>query len=265
MPPSPLARTGFTIESSARRPGPHAGPAGRRDVRRLPAPSWPTRPTAGTGTRSSAARTAGRASRSSSTCPTTGRATTMAGFPLCARVRRRSTPTRPTGASTPRPSPATTAARRSTSSRPAGRRRPLTGRRRRWRAAARALLADGRDRRGQGARRLPPRLRRDGRRRGRRACASARTAATSRSRSWCADLDGGPRGRRGRPTPRPPCSPTPRRPVVLLRQRRTPAAARSPPTVAPGNPRPGRDAAAYTPVHHLLFGLPGDPPGPRCW
>ena len=37
------------------------------------------------------------------TCPTTGPATTMAGFPLCARLRRRSTPTRPTAASTPRP------------------------------------------------------------------------------------------------------------------------------------------------------------------
>ncbi len=56
-------------------------------------------------------------------------------------------------------------------------------------AAAVADLRAGRDRRGQGPRRLPPRLRRD-RRRGRRAaCATASGAGPSRSRSWS-----GPRG-----------------------------------------------------------------------
>ncbi|HST48471.1 MAG TPA: carbamoyltransferase HypF [Jatrophihabitans sp.] len=53
----------------------------------------------------------------------------------------------------------------------------------------------------------------------------------------------------------------PRRPVVLLTRRAgsDPALAAS---VAPGR----RDVGvmlAYTPVHHLLFGLPGDAPGPR--
>ena len=76
-------------------------------------------------------------------------------------VRRRaprSTPTRPTGASTPSRSPARTAGRGwrwspATTGRPRPARPPL--------AAARALLAAGGDRRGQGARRLPPGLRRD--------------------------------------------------------------------------------------------------------
>ena len=47
--------------------------ADARDVRRLPAPSCSTRPTAATATRSSTARTAARASRSCAACPTTGR------------------------------------------------------------------------------------------------------------------------------------------------------------------------------------------------
>ncbi len=49
----------------------------------------------------------------------------------------------------------------------------------------------------------------------------------------------------------------PQRPIVLLpRGARTVAAA-----VAPGNPDLGV-LLAYTPLHLLLFGLPGDPPGP---
>ncbi|MEU9123957.1 carbamoyltransferase HypF [Streptomyces sp. NPDC048506] len=58
----------------------------------------------------------------------------------------------------------------------------------------------------------------------------------------------------------------PDRPVVLLR--RTPG--RTPPpgapvpsgAVAPGSPDLGV-MLPYTPLHHLLLGLPGDPPGPR--
>ena len=49
-------------------------------------PAWPrstTRPTAAIGTRSPTARTADRATRSSSACRTTGPATTMAGFTMC--------------------------------------------------------------------------------------------------------------------------------------------------------------------------------------
>ena len=44
-----------------------------------------------TATRSSPARTAARATRSSRACPTTGRFTTMAGFPLCPPARRSTT------------------------------------------------------------------------------------------------------------------------------------------------------------------------------
>ncbi|WP_314250298.1 carbamoyltransferase HypF [Streptomyces sp. DSM 40907] len=49
------------------------------------------------------------------------------------------------------------------------------------------------------------------------------------------------------------------RPIVLLRRR---AGAGGPDGVAPGCPDLGV-MLPYTPVHHLLLGLPGDPPGPR--
>jgi len=52
----------------------------------------------------------------------------------------------------------------------------------------------------------------------------------------------------------------PVRPIVLLRRR---AGARDQPeAVAPGSPDLGF-VLPYTPLHHLLLGLPGDPPGPR--
>jgi hydrogenase maturation protein HypF len=56
------------------------------------------------------------------------------------------------------------------------------------------------------------------------------------------------------------------RPVVLLRRRTDDASAARAPSpagaVAPGSPDLGI-MLPYTPVHHLLFGLPGDPEGPR--
>ncbi|MGW0615566.1 carbamoyltransferase HypF [Streptomyces sp. NPDC002788] len=52
----------------------------------------------------------------------------------------------------------------------------------------------------------------------------------------------------------------PRRPIVLLR-RRTEETGLAP-GVCPGSPHLGV-LLPYTPVHTLLFGLPGDPPGPR--
>ncbi|GKQ41480.1 carbamoyltransferase HypF [Streptomyces sp. A012304] len=52
----------------------------------------------------------------------------------------------------------------------------------------------------------------------------------------------------------------PRRPIVLLRRRARQDALAS--CVCPGSPHLGV-MLPYTPVHTLLFGLPGDPPGPR--
>lgn len=53
----------------------------------------------------------------------------------------------------------------------------------------------------------------------------------------------------------------PQRPIVLL-ARKDPGALALAPAVAPRNPDLGV-LLAYTPLHLLLFGLPGDPPGPR--
>jgi hydrogenase maturation protein HypF len=53
----------------------------------------------------------------------------------------------------------------------------------------------------------------------------------------------------------------PRRPVVLLARRQIPELALAA-DVAPDSPDVGV-LVAYTPLHHLLFGLTGDPPGPR--
>ncbi|QKW30654.1 carbamoyltransferase HypF [Streptomyces seoulensis] len=54
----------------------------------------------------------------------------------------------------------------------------------------------------------------------------------------------------------------PARPIVLLRRRTRPDGLRVCAEVCPGSPHIGV-LLPYTPVHTLLFGLPGDPPGPR--
>ncbi|WP_112470232.1 carbamoyltransferase HypF, partial [Streptomyces triticisoli] len=54
----------------------------------------------------------------------------------------------------------------------------------------------------------------------------------------------------------------PRRPIVLLRRNARPDGPRLCDEVCPGSPHVGV-MLPYTPVHTLLFGLPGDPPGPR--
>jgi hydrogenase maturation protein HypF len=53
---------------------------------------------------------------------------------------------------------------------------------------------------------------------------------------------------------------SPRRPIVLLRRRTRQEVLA--PGVCPGSPHLGV-MLPYTPLHTLLFGLPGDPPGPR--
>ncbi|MDF3299045.1 carbamoyltransferase HypF [Streptomyces tropicalis] len=55
----------------------------------------------------------------------------------------------------------------------------------------------------------------------------------------------------------------PRRPIVLLRRQPRPDGLRLADAVCPGSPHLGV-MLPYTPVHTLLFGLPGDPPGPRA-
>ncbi|MFD5272256.1 carbamoyltransferase HypF [Streptomyces sp. NPDC058335] len=55
---------------------------------------------------------------------------------------------------------------------------------------------------------------------------------------------------------------SPRRPIVLLRRRAEPDGLRLASGLCPGSPHLGV-LLPYTPVHTLLFGLPGDPPGPR--
>ena len=195
-------------------------------------------PTAAIATRSSTAPIAARGSRSSAASPTTDRARRWPRFAMCARVPGRVRgPGRP-----PLPRPA----ERLPGVRPAARltRRPgdeldpggaldaVAG-------AARAL-ARRRDRRGQGARRLPPRLPRR-RRAGRRAAARAQA-----SRGQAVRADGaGPRRRAGagraeRARTRRCCARR-ARPIVLAPRR--PDAPPLAPSLAPGDGRPRRDAA----------------------
>ena len=153
--------TGFTHRAPAQAAaGPHPRLPRRRDLRRLPGASSPTRPTAATGTRSSPAPTAARASRSSPRCPTTAPPPRWPAFAMCdACAAEYDDPADRRFHAQPIACP------------DCGPTLELVGpgrdatRRRRRRGRARQLLAAGADRRRQGARRLPPRLRRPQRRR----------------------------------------------------------------------------------------------------
>ena len=181
--------------------------------------------------------------------------TTMAGFPMCAAcaagVRR------PGGPPLPRPdrSAAPTADRGCAWSARSG--EPAYGEE--ALAEARRPARRRRGRRGQGHRRLPPRLRRD-QRGGRGDAAQAQAARRQAVRGDGRGPRDGASAWSSSTTPRRPCSPAARRPIVLARRR---AGAPSPrASVAPGQDDLGV-MLAYTPLHHLLLGLPGDPPGPR--
>ena len=75
------------------------------------------------------------------------------------------------------------------------------------------------------------------------------------------DLDARARRRRGRRRNGAACSTGARRPIVLLARRPDAPVADA---VAPHNPDLGV-MLAYAPLHVLLFGLPGDEPGPQSW
>ncbi len=139
--------------------------------------------TGGTGTPSSTAPTAVRGSRSSRRCPTTAPAPRWR-TSRCAPTAPASTPTRPIAGSTPNRCAAPTAVPRSATA--AATAAPPTARTD-WRCARR-LLARRRHPRGQGHRRLPPRLRRGRRRRG------GRTASPQTPRRQTLRRDGGRRG-----------------------------------------------------------------------
>ena len=184
-------------------------------------------------------------------------ATTMAGFPMCAacaaRVRR---PGRP-----PLPRPAD----RLPGLRPAAASSSAPGRPTRTASAA---LAAG-----------PRRCSRRARSSRSRGSAATTWPATPRTRHAVAGAAAPQAARRqavrgdGRATSRPPgalvrldaaeaaCSTGRAGPIVLLRGAARRRRGGSPPSVAPGNPDLGV-MLPYTPLHHLLLGLPGDPHRP---
>ena len=170
-------------------------------------------------------------------------ATTMAGFAMCAACRR-STTTRPTGASTPSPTPARSAGHGWPGDSPTARHVPPVddGARRR---GGRAPL--GADRGGEGHRRLPPRGRRHrrGRRRGAAPPQGARRQAVrgdGRATSTAARRSVRPRRRRRRRPGRP------RRPIVLAPRR--------------AGPRRGRRGRAGAPRPRAVPAVLAAPPPP---
>ena len=167
----------------------------------------------------------------------------------CAPPAAASTTTRPTAASTPSRSPATTAARLLEL---VGDGVRATGERGRS-SQARRLLAAGRDRRGQGPRRLPPGLRRPRRAGGRRAAPPQAAGRQAVRGAWSRDLDVAGRLGRARRRRAPAARPDRADPIVLLP--RLPGAPVAP-SVAPGNPDLGV-MLPYTALHVLLVEAPG--------
>ena len=165
--------------------------------------------------------------------------TTMGGFALCAGLRRASTTTRPTGASTPSRWPAPPAGPRIWFE-PAGR-RAVEGTDAAI-AATQAALAAGAGRGRQGAGRLPPGVRRHlGRGRGR--VARPQGPAGQAVRGDGARPRRGPRSGRRVDADEAALLAGPARPIVLLRP--AAPAARCAELVAPGNPYLGRAAALH--------------------
>ncbi len=228
-------------------------------------PSWPTRRPPLPAPLHHLHATAGRASPSSPGCRTTGRHTTMAALPDVRAAARASTPTRPTAASTRSRWPATTAARGCgcwCGRRPGADRRYAEPTRTAGRGPAAAgatgaivavkglggyhLACDaGRTeavvrllRRRKAPRRQA--VRGDGPRASADVEPLVHLGAAER-----ALLTGSRAARRAAPQA---CR---RRRGAVGRRRSRPAA----PTSGSCSP--------YTPLHHLLLGLPGDPPGPR--
>ena len=191
---------------------------------RLPARAVRSRPTAATATRSSTAPTAGRGSRSSAGFPTTGRSRRWPAFAMCAALPGASTRTRRTGASTPSRTPARSAGRRSSLLDCRG--RPVDA------ADARArpppTLLGAADPRGQGDRRLSPRVPR--RRRG----GGGGAAGPQAPRGQAVRADGRRRSRRPRELVR-----SARSASALLTAARAPDRARAPPRRARPWPRVG--------------------------
>ena len=143
-------------------------------------PSCSTRRTGASATRSRTARTAGRASRSCATSRTTGRSTTMAGFTMCPACRAEyEDPADRRFHAQPNACPDCGPRARLTYAGGGAVRRP---RRRRRRRGGRARASRRGDRRREGHRRVPPRLRWHATRRRSPSCGPASTARTSRSR-----------------------------------------------------------------------------------
>ena len=163
----------------------------------------------------------------------------MAGFPMCAGLPRRVRgPGRP---ALPRPADRLPGLRAARAARWRGRRRGRRRSRRRSGRGGRACAAGRRDRRGQGPRRLPPRLPRRRRGRGR---AAARPQAP---RGQAVRADGRRRSRRRARWSRSSaaegsCSWRRARPIVLAPRR---ADARGRPVGRPGRAGARRDAAVH--------------------